>query len=37
MLSLSLTNLAKGTYKIISYSTDGLTKTNTVKVVRSTT
>ena len=35
--SLSLTKLATGTYKIKSYNTDGLTKTNTVKVVRSTT
>ena len=35
--SLSLTTLKKGTYKIISYNTDGLTKTNTVKVVTSTT
>ncbi|WP_296882656.1 pseudomurein-binding repeat-containing protein [uncultured Methanobrevibacter sp.] len=35
--SLSLTSLARGTYKIISYNTDGLTKTNTVKVVSSTT
>jgi len=35
--SLSMTNLKKGTYKIISYNTDGLTKTNTVKVVSSTT
>ena len=35
--SLSMTNLKKGTYKIISYNTDGLTKTNTVKVVASTT
>ena len=32
-----MTNLNVGTYKIISYNTDGLTKTNTVKVVRSTT
>ena len=31
--SLSLTNLPKGTYKIISYNRDGLTKTNKVKVV----
>ena len=30
--SLSLKSLKKGTYKIISYNTDGLTKTNTVKV-----
>ena len=30
---LSLINLAKGTYKIVSYGADGLTKTNTVKVV----
>ena len=30
--SLSLKTLKKGTYKIISYNTDGLTKTNTVKV-----
>ncbi|WP_298523474.1 pseudomurein-binding repeat-containing protein [uncultured Methanobrevibacter sp.] len=35
--SLSMTTLNKGTYKIISYNTDGLTKTNTVKVVSSTT
>jgi hypothetical protein len=35
--SLSLKSLKKGTYKIISYNTDGLTKTNTVKVVASTT
>ena len=35
--SLSLTNLKKGTYKIISYNRDGLTKTNKVKVVKSTT
>ena len=35
--SLSLKTLKKGTYKIISYNTDGLTKTNTVKVVKSTT
>ncbi len=34
--SLSLSTLKKGTYKIISYNTDGLTKTNKVKVVRST-
>ncbi|WP_405307048.1 transglutaminase domain-containing protein [Methanobrevibacter sp.] len=33
--SLSLTNLPKGTYKIISYNKDGLTKTNKVKVVTS--
>lgn len=33
--SLSLTSLKKGTYKIISYNKDGLTKTNKVKVVRS--
>ncbi|MDO5811273.1 MAG: carboxypeptidase-like regulatory domain-containing protein, partial [Methanobrevibacter sp.] len=35
--TLSLKNLKKGTYKIISYNKDGLTKTNTVKVVKSTT
>ena len=35
--SLSLKTLKKGTYKIISYNTDGLTKTNKVKVVKSTT
>ena len=35
--SLSMTNLNKGTYKIISYNTDGLTRTNTVKVVTYTT
>ena len=34
---LSLVNLNVGTYKIISYNTDGLTKTKTVKVIRSTT
>ena len=34
--SLSLKSLKKGTYKIISYNTDGLSKTNTVKVVTST-
>ena len=34
--SLSLTSLKKGTYKITSYNTDGLTKDNTVKVVKST-
>ena len=33
--SLSLKTLKKGTYKIISYNTDGLTKTNKVKVVKS--
>ena len=33
--SLSLTSLSKGTYKIISYNRDGLTRTNTVKVVKS--
>lgn len=33
--SLSLTSLKKGTYKITSYNTDGLTKVNTVKVVKS--
>lgn len=35
--SLSLKTLKKGTYKIISYNKDGLTQTNTVKVVKSTT
>ena len=35
--SLSLKNLKKGKYKIISYNKDGLTKTNKVKVVKSTT
>ena len=30
---LSLIDLPKGTYKIVSYGADGLTKTNTVKVV----
>ena len=35
--SLSLKTLKKGTYKIISYNTDGLTKTNKVYVVKSTT
>ena len=34
---LSLKTLKKGTYKIISYNTDGLTKTNKVKVVRTST
>ena len=33
--TLSLKTLKKGTYKIISYNTDGLTKTNTVKVYTS--
>ena len=33
--SLSLKTLKKGTHKIISYNTDGLTKTNKVKVVKS--
>ncbi len=33
---LSLKSLKKGTYKIISYNRDGLTKTNSVKVVKST-
>ena len=37
LASLSLTNLATGTYKIISYNIDGLTKTNTVKVYRYST
>ena len=32
--SLSLTTLKKGTYKIISYNKDGLTKTNKVKVLK---
>ena len=32
--SLSLKSLKKGTYKIISYNKDGLTKTNKVKVVK---
>jgi len=32
--SLSMVNLKVGTYKIISYNTDGLTKKNTVKVVK---
>lgn len=35
--SLSMKNLKKGTYKIVSYNADGLTKTNKVKVVSSTT
>ena len=35
--SLSLKTLKKGTYKIISYNADGLTKTNNIKVVGSTT
>ena len=34
--SLTMYNLNVGTYKIISYNTDGLTRTNTVKVVKST-
>ena len=34
--SLTMYNLGVGTYKMISYNTDGLTKTNTVKVVKST-
>ena len=34
--SLSMTNLKKGTYKMVSYNKDGLTKTNTVKVVSKT-
>ena len=34
--TLTMYNLKKGTYKMISYNTDGLTKTNTVKVVTST-
>ena len=34
---LSLSKLKTGSFKIISYNTDGLTKTNTVKVVKSTT
>ena len=34
---LSLKKLKKGTYKIISYNVDGVTKTNKVKVVKSTT
>ena len=33
--TLSLKTLKKGTYKIISYNKDGLTKTNKVKVVKS--
>lgn len=32
--SLSLKNLKKGNYKIISYNVDKLTKTNTIKVVK---
>lgn len=32
--SLSLKNLPKGTFKIISYNTDGLTKSNTIKVYK---
>ena len=35
--SLSLASLSKGTHKIISYNKDGLTKTNTITVVSSTT
>ena len=35
--SLSISSLAVGTHKIISYNADGLTVTNTIKVVRSTT
>ena len=34
---LSIASLKKGTYKITSYNRDGLTKTNKIKVVRSTT
>lgn len=34
---LSLKKLKKGTYKIISYNVDGVTKTNKIKVVKSTT
>ena len=34
---LSLTTLKPGTYKITCYNTDGLTKTKTIKVVKSTT
>jgi len=34
--SLSLSFLSKGTYNIISYNNDGLTKTNKIKVVTST-
>ncbi|MDO5823236.1 Ig-like domain repeat protein [Methanobrevibacter sp.] len=34
--SLSMTSLKTGTYKIISYNVDGLTKTNTVKVISKT-
>ena len=33
--SLSVKNLKKGTHKIISYNRDGLTRTNTIKVVTS--
>lgn len=33
--TLSLTKLPKGTYKIISYNTDGSKKTNKVKVIKS--
>ena len=35
--SLSLKSLKVGTYKITSYNVDGLTKTKTIKVVKSTT
>ncbi|WP_407394037.1 pseudomurein-binding repeat-containing protein [Methanobrevibacter sp.] len=35
--SLTMYNLNKGTYKMVSYNADGLTATNTVKVVSSTT
>ncbi|MDO5831271.1 MAG: transglutaminase domain-containing protein [Methanobrevibacter sp.] len=35
--SLSLKSLKVGSYKITSYNTDGLTKTKTIKVVKSTT
>ena len=35
--SLSLTTLKTGTHKITCYNTDGLTKTKTIKVVKSTT
>ncbi|WP_296858697.1 transglutaminase domain-containing protein [uncultured Methanobrevibacter sp.] len=35
--SLSLKNLKKGKYSIVSYNKDGLTKTNKIKVVKSST
>ena len=35
--SLTMKDLKAGTYKIVSYNTDGLTQINTVKVIKSTT